>query len=117
VMLLGGALVAVIRPDLVIGSWSWNMSERGARAMAAWVALPGAAGLTLASELRWSAWRMPMEGTGLWALLIVIALPRALEAIYPTARVAVVVVVLVWLAAVVCLYGTMEWWRRSRPEL
>ena len=90
VMLLGGAFIAFIRPDLMIASWPWDLSERGARAMAAWVALPGAAGLTLASEIRWSAWRMPMEGTGLWALLIVIALPRAFEAIDPTGRVAVV---------------------------
>src|SRR5438132_3083003 len=117
VMLLGGALIAFIRPDLVTASWPWNLSERGARAMAAWVALPGAAALTLASEIRWSAWRMPMEGTGLWALLIVIALPRAFEAIDPKARVAMVAVVLVWLAAVVGLYGAMEWRRRSRPEL
>jgi hypothetical protein len=55
---------------------------------------------------------MPMEGTGLWALLIVVALPRAFEAIDPTARVGVVGVVLVWLAAVVGLYGAMEWRRR-----
>ena len=101
----------------MIASWPWDLSERGARAMAAWVALPGAAALTLASEIRWSAWRMPMEGTGLWALLIVIALPRAFEAIDPTARVAVVVVVLVWLAAVVGLYAALEWRRRSRQEL
>ncbi len=117
VMLLGGALIAFIRPDLMIAGWPWNLSERGARAMAAWVALPGAAALTLASEIRWSAWRMPMEGTGLWALLIVIALPRAFEAIDPTARVAVVAVILVWLAAVVGLYGALEWRRRFRQEL
>ncbi len=117
VMLLAGALIAFIRPDLMIAGWPWNLSERGARAMAAWVALPGAAALTLASEIRWSAWRMPMEGTGLWALLIVIALPRAFEAIDPTARVAVVAVILVWLAAVVGLYGALEWRRRFRQEL
>ncbi len=110
-------VIAFIRPDLMIAGWPWNLSERGARAMAAWVALPGAAALTLASEIRWSAWRMPMEGTGLWALLIVIALPRAFEAIDPTARVAVVAVILVWLAAVVGLYGALEWRRRSRQEL
>jgi hypothetical protein len=114
VMLLGSALIAFIRPDLVTASWPWNLSERGARAMAAWVALPGAAALTLASEIRWSAWRMPMEGTGLWALLIVIALPRAFEAIDPTARLGVVGVVLVWLASVVGLYGAMEWRRLGR---
>ena len=56
-------------------------------------------------------------GTGLWALLIVIALPRAFEAIDPTARVGVVAVVLVWLAAVVGLYGALEWRRRFRQEL
>jgi hypothetical protein len=98
----------------MIASWPWNLNERGARAMAAWVALPGAAALALASEIRWSAWRMPMEGTGLWALLIVIALPRAFEAIDPTARLGVVAVVLVWLAAVVSLYGAMEWRRLRR---
>jgi hypothetical protein len=112
VMLLGGALITFIRPDLVTASWPWNLSERGARALAAWVALPGAAALTLASEIRWSAWRMPMEGTGLWAFLFVIALPRAMDAIDPTARVGVLGVVLVWLAAVVGLYGAMEWRRR-----
>jgi hypothetical protein len=47
----------------------------------------------------------------------VIALPRAFEAIDPTARVSVTTVVLVWLAAVVGLYGALEWPRRFRQEL
>ena len=111
VILLGSAAIAFIRPDLAIASWPWNLSERGARAMAAWVALPGAAALTLAPETRWSAWRMPMEGTGLWALLIAIAIPRAWDNIDATSRVGVVSVVLVWLAAVASVYGLMEWRR------
>jgi uncharacterized membrane protein YidH (DUF202 family) len=54
--------------------------------------------------------------TGLRALSIVIALPRASEAIDPTIRVAVPVV-LVWLAGVVGVYGALEWRRRFRQEL
>ena len=81
--------------------------------MAAWVALPGAAALTLAPETRWTAWRMPMEGTGLWALLIAIALPRAWDSIHPLSRVGVTSAVLLWLAAVGGLYGWMEWRRRA----
>jgi len=49
----------------------------------------------------------------MWALLIVIALPRVMDAIDPTTRAGVVGVVLVWLAAVVCLYGALEWRRRG----
>jgi len=113
VILLGSAAIAFIRPDIAMASWPWTLGERGARAMAAWVALPGAAALTLAPETRWSAWRMPIEGTGLWALLIAIAIPRAWENIDVTGRVGVVTVVLVWLAAVGGLYASME---RRRTE-
>ena len=56
---------------------------------------------------------MPMEGSGVWALLIAFAIPRGWDRIDAASRVAVASVVLVWLTAVGGLYGWMEWRRRA----
>jgi hypothetical protein len=117
VILLACALAMFLRPNLAIDHWPWRLSQATARAIAGWIALPGAAALSLAPDRRWSAWRMPIEGTFLWAALIAAAIPRAWSD-FSSGGVGhwiTVVVVSLWLAALATLYGGME--RRRRRAL
>jgi hypothetical protein len=114
-LLLAGAILMFIWPRGVIDSWPWLLTPATARATAGWIVLPGAASLCLAADARWSAWRMPLEGTFIWAVLISAGLFRAWDNFDP-ARAATwltVGVLVVWIVALAAFYGRMERRRRG----
>lgn len=72
VMALAGGLLftlslsAFARPDIFINIWPWTLSPLTVRVMAGWHALPGLGALVLASDIRWSAWQVPMQSIAVW---------------------------------------------------
>lgn len=68
VMRLVGIVVLVfvaagfLYPDFFIGIWSWKLTALTARVMAGWLSVIGVGSLMLASDSRWSAWRVLLEG-------------------------------------------------------
>ncbi len=71
------ALVLFVSPGLSIRVWPWHLTPLAARTLAGWFVLTGAIGLSLASERRWSAWRVLIEAALLWAGLLLVAAVRA----------------------------------------
>jgi hypothetical protein len=50
---------------------------KGARVMAGWLALSGVGGMVLATEPRWSAWRILIQSMLIWLALLTIGIVRA----------------------------------------
>jgi hypothetical protein len=79
---IGGALLAValwmlLSPQAAIGVWAWKLTPLTARVMAGWFSLSGVGGLALASEPRWSAWRVLLQSMLVWLALLTIGIWRA----------------------------------------
>jgi hypothetical protein len=78
-LMAGGAVIMAccvigfIVPDLVVSIWPWKLTLLTARVLCGWWALLGVGGLRMATESRWSGWRISMESIGLWHLLVVVA--------------------------------------------
>lgn len=77
VVILAIAVWLFAAPDSAADVWPWTISPLTGRVLAGWFALGGSASLLLARDPRWSAWRIPIETTFAWALLIAIAILRA----------------------------------------
>jgi hypothetical protein len=119
---LGGIMIALVlflSPGLSIRVWPWHLTALAARTLAGWFVLTGAVGVSLASERRWSAWRVLIEAAMVWAGLILVAAVRAWPDFDQSN-------LLTWLAlgglAVVtgglaAGYGMMETRRRRAPEV
>jgi len=78
----GVVLVAVaawmyIDPEGVVAVWPWGLSTLTARAIAAFVALPGLGWLAIAADGRWSAARVMIETTALGLVLLLVAVARS----------------------------------------
>jgi hypothetical protein len=107
------AVAGFLRPAWLVSIWVWKLSPLTARIMSGWFALLGVGGLVIGRETRWSSWRVGLQAIGLWQLLVVIAalLNRAdFSGGVLNWYVASVIVVL---AGMISLYGTMEWRRRA----
>jgi len=72
-ILLGFAVGGFIFPDWLSGLWPWTLSVLTARIMSGWLALLGVGGVIIATDSRWSAWKVGIQSIGLWHLLVVIA--------------------------------------------
>lgn len=73
VLFLIGAAVLFFRPGAAIEFWPWPLTPLTARVLAGWGALLGGGALALASERRWSAWRIPFQSILIWQLLLAAA--------------------------------------------
>ena len=69
---IGMALFMFISPETVIASWPWALTPLTARILGGWFGLLGVGGLYASQDLRWSAWRMPMQSITFWGILILI---------------------------------------------
>lgn len=82
-MIVGGtALLAIaawmyVAPSSAIAVWPWGLTTLTARAIAAFVALPGVAWVAIAVDGRWSAAKVVLETIAIGLLLILIAVARA----------------------------------------
>jgi len=64
-------------PESAIGAWPWVLTPLTARAVAAFVALPGVAWLAIAADGRWSAARVMLATVAFGLVLLLIAVARA----------------------------------------
>ena len=64
-------------PASAIGVWPWLLTPLTARAVAAFVALPGVAWLAIASDRRWSAARVMLATIAIGLALLLVAVARA----------------------------------------
>ncbi len=79
---IGGMLVTValwmfMFPQAAIGVWAWKLTPLTARVMAGWFSLSGVGGLVLATEPRWSAWRVLLQSMMVWLALLTLGIWRA----------------------------------------
>lgn len=73
VSMLVFAVASFVAPAWTISLWPWQLTPLTARVMAGWFALMGVAGLVIARETRWSAWRAGLQSIGLWHVLVLLA--------------------------------------------
>jgi hypothetical protein len=82
-MIVGGSVLLAIAawmyvaPSSAIAVWPWALTTLTARAIAAFVALPGVAWVAIAADGRWSAAQVVLETIAIGLLLILIAVARA----------------------------------------
>jgi hypothetical protein len=78
----GVVLVAIaawmyIDPEGAVAVWPWGLTTLTARAIAAFVALPGVGWLAIAADGRWSAARVMIETTAFGLILLLVAVARS----------------------------------------
>jgi hypothetical protein len=119
---IGGALVALalwmlLFPQAAIDVWAWRLTPLTARVMAGWFSLSGVGGLALASEPRWSSWRVLLQSMVLWLALLTLGIWRA-WAEFDSSKPAFAVVVAVPLSLVglAALYTCQEQRAGARRE-
>lgn len=66
-----------LAPSSAIDVWPWMLTPLTARAIAAFVALPGVAWLAIASDDRWSAARVVLGTVAIGLVLLLVAVARA----------------------------------------
>jgi hypothetical protein len=67
------AIAGLAFPQLLIRLWPWALTPLTARVLAGWGALLGVGAVFIASEARWSAWRVPLESIASWHALVLAA--------------------------------------------
>jgi hypothetical protein len=71
------SLVLFLSPNVLIGVWPWTLTPLTARVMGAMFSLPGAVGLCLAFDWRWSTAKLILQAQSFSILFILIAAVRA----------------------------------------
>lgn len=79
---LGAAVLALaafmfLAPDQAADFWPWSISPLTSRVIAGWFTLSGTASVVVSLNRRWSVWRVPLETTFIWTVLILLGIPRA----------------------------------------
>jgi hypothetical protein len=75
-LVVAGAVIFFLWPDLAISIWPWTLSLLTARVLAGWHLLLGVGALVLATDRRWSAWRIPLQSIALWQVLLLLNMLR-----------------------------------------
>jgi hypothetical protein len=78
----GAAMLAIaawmyLAPSSAIDVWPWALTPLTARAVAAFVALPGVAWLVMAADGRWSSVRVVLATVAIGLVLLLVAVARA----------------------------------------
>jgi hypothetical protein len=66
------AVVMILYPQIAIDAWPWKLSPLTARVLGGWFSLLGVGGLYTSRDLRWSAWRIPLQSISMWATLVLV---------------------------------------------
>ncbi len=66
-------VVGFLFPQTIIPIWPWTLTPLTARVLSGWIALLGIGALSMSTDSRWSAWRVPLESIVIWLALILIA--------------------------------------------
>jgi hypothetical protein len=77
IVMLAIAAWLFLFPSSAIGVWPWALTPLTARTVAAFVALPGVAWLTIAADSRWSATKAVVATLALGLVLLLVAVARA----------------------------------------
>jgi len=77
VAMLGIAAWMYLAPSSAIDVWPWALTPLTARAIAAFVALPGVAWLAMAADGRWSSVRVVLATVAIGLVLLLVAVARA----------------------------------------
>jgi len=70
---LVSAALGIFHPDTLISIWPWALTPLTARIMSGWIALLGMGGLTMSTDRRWSAWKVPLQSILIWHLFVLAA--------------------------------------------
>lgn len=65
--------VGFLYPDFFIRIWPWTLTALTARVMAGWISVIGVGALMMASDTRWSAWRIFLESIFIGHSLVFVA--------------------------------------------
>jgi hypothetical protein len=107
------ALIGFLYPPFIISVWPWTLTPLTGRIMSGWLALLGVGALTMASDLRWTSWRVPLESILIWHVLVLVAVfVKASDFIMGVANWYTALIALM-VAGIVFLYILMERKRRS----
>lgn len=99
-------------PEHAIGSWPWALTPLTARAVAAFVALPGVAWLSIAADGRWSAARVMLATVAIGLGLLLIAVARAWDEFDHGNALSIIYVA--GLAATLAIIALLSVWMRAR---
>ena len=66
------AIIGFLSPNLLVQIWPWELTPLTARVLSGWISLLGFGSLYLATEQRWSSWRIVLETIGIWEILVLI---------------------------------------------
>ena len=99
-------------PGSAIGVWPWALTPLTARAVAAFVALPGVAWLAIAADGRWSAARVMLTTVAIGLVMLLIAVARAWDEFDHTNLLSVIYVA--GLAATLATIAALGVWMRVR---
>jgi hypothetical protein len=112
------ALGLFLTPSLLIPVWPWQLTPLTARVIGGWWSLLGAGALLLAVEPRWSAWRITVQGTLIFDVLLLIGFARAWSDFNPANPLTWGYLALMFtsLSGLSVLYAAMEYqrWRQTR---
>ena len=75
-IILALAVLMYLAPNLFIGIWPWTLTPLTARVVAGWFIMPGMMFLFMASDQRWSSWRLPLQTAILAFVLILLGVVR-----------------------------------------
>jgi hypothetical protein len=113
-LVLVAALFFFLSPATADRFWPWTLSPLTARVVAGWHVLLGAGALVLATDRRWSAWRIPLQSIALWQVLLLVNMLRPEAGLGSTGLLNWYVgYVLAGLLAIGLLYFVMQ---RQRPQ-
>ena len=76
VVIFAGCLVAFVRPAAFIAAWPWKVTPLTARVLLGFFSWFGTIGISLASDRRWSAWRIIVHSQLIGIGLIVVGAMR-----------------------------------------
>jgi hypothetical protein len=111
------AVAGFLYPPFMISIWPWVLTPLTARVMSGWVALLGVGALTLASDPRWSSWRVPAESILIWHGLVLLAFVLKASNFTTGLLNWYTVAVFLMVAAIILLYVVMERKRRKAARL
>jgi hypothetical protein len=119
-MVVAGAAMLLIAvwlylvPDRAAGIWPWPLTPLTARAVAAFVTLPGVAWLAIAADGRWSAARIMLTTIAIGLVLLMIAVGRAWDEFDHASIWSYVYVI--GLAGTLVAIGALALWMRARAS-
>jgi len=68
------SVTGFLNPAFAIQTWPWTLTPLTARVMCGWIALLSVGAFTMSTEIRWSAWKVPLESIAIWHVLVVVAM-------------------------------------------